>query len=109
VLAIRNTLNIHLQTHDDLLLVTSAKGMFAAPEFQDERCAFSKHCPPANYVIGEIIGSRKAHGGMGPSMAFCSADAGSASVLTSCWNLLSCAISARCCSEQAHGVHASAE
>ena len=33
---------------------------------------------------------------------------GSASALTSCWNLLSCAISSRCCSEQAHGVHASA-
>jgi hypothetical protein len=33
---------------------------------------------------------------------------GSASALTSCWNLLSCAISSRCYSEQAHGVHASA-
>jgi hypothetical protein len=32
----------------------------------------------------------------------------SASALTSCWNLLSSAISSRCCSEQAHGVHASA-
>jgi len=32
-----NTWNIHLQTHDDLLLVINAKDMFAAPEFQDER------------------------------------------------------------------------
>lgn len=32
-----NTWNIHLQTHDDLLLVINAKDMFAADEFQDER------------------------------------------------------------------------
>ncbi|WP_207005233.1 LVIVD repeat-containing protein [Trinickia mobilis] len=32
-----NTWNIHLQTHDDLLLVINAKDMFAASEFQDER------------------------------------------------------------------------
>jgi hypothetical protein len=32
-----NTWNIHLQTHDDLLLVINAKDMFAAAEFQDER------------------------------------------------------------------------
>lgn len=32
-----NTWNIHLQTHDDLLLVINAKDMFAATEFQDER------------------------------------------------------------------------
>ena len=31
------TWNIHLQTHDDLLLVVNAKDMFAAAEFQDER------------------------------------------------------------------------
>ncbi|MCB2011182.1 MAG: hypothetical protein KDF64_11410 [Geminicoccaceae bacterium] len=31
-----NTWNIHLQTHDDLLLVINAKDMFAAAEFQDE-------------------------------------------------------------------------
>src|SRR5271154_6948780 len=30
-----NTWNIHLQTHDDLLLVINAKDMFAASEFQD--------------------------------------------------------------------------
>jgi hypothetical protein len=28
--------------------------------------------------------------------------------VTCCWNLLPCTISSRCCSEQAHGVHASA-
>lgn len=32
-----NTWNIHLQTHDDLLLVIHAKDMFAATEFQDEK------------------------------------------------------------------------
>jgi len=31
-----NTWNIHLQTHEDLLLVINAKDMFAATEFQDE-------------------------------------------------------------------------
>ena len=31
-----NTWNIHLQTHEDLLLVINAKDMFAAAEFQDE-------------------------------------------------------------------------
>src|SRR6202042_1561223 len=33
--AAANTWNIHLQTHDDLLLVINAKDMFAAAEFQD--------------------------------------------------------------------------
>ncbi|MGC1850061.1 MAG: hypothetical protein WA707_21200, partial [Pseudolabrys sp.] len=32
-----NTWTIHLQTHDDLLLVINAKDMFAAAEFADER------------------------------------------------------------------------
>ncbi len=31
-----NTWNIHLQSHEDLLLVINAKNMFAAAEFQDE-------------------------------------------------------------------------
>ena len=31
-----NTWNIHLQTHEDLLLVINARDMFASPEFQDE-------------------------------------------------------------------------
>ncbi len=31
-----NTWNIHLQTHEDLLLVINAKDMFASDEFQDE-------------------------------------------------------------------------
>ncbi|SOE95977.1 Uncharacterized conserved protein [Burkholderia sp. D7] len=35
-----NTWNIHLQTHDDLLLVINAKDMFAAIEFQDERAYY---------------------------------------------------------------------
>ncbi len=36
VAAPANTWNIHLQTHEDLLLVVNARDMFAAPEFQDE-------------------------------------------------------------------------
>jgi len=32
-----NTWNIHLQAHDDLLLVIHAKDMFAQPDFADER------------------------------------------------------------------------
>jgi hypothetical protein len=35
-----NTWNIHLQTHDDLLLVIHAKDMFAAAEFADERAYY---------------------------------------------------------------------
>ena len=35
-----DTWNIHLQTHDDLLLVINAKDMFAATEFQDERAYY---------------------------------------------------------------------
>ena len=37
VSAPENTWNIHLQSHEDLLLVINARDMFAAPEFQDER------------------------------------------------------------------------
>jgi len=35
-----NTWNIHLQTHDDLLLVIYAKDMFASAEFQDEKAYY---------------------------------------------------------------------
>ena len=35
-----NSWHIHLQTHDDLLLVINAKDMFAAPEFQDEKAYY---------------------------------------------------------------------
>ena len=34
------TWNIHLQTHDDLLLVINAKDMFAAAEFADEKAYY---------------------------------------------------------------------
>ena len=40
VAAPENTWNIHLQTHDDLLLVIHAKDMFAAAEFQDEKAYY---------------------------------------------------------------------
>lgn len=36
-----HTWNIHLQAHDDLLLVIHARDMFAAAEFQDERAYYS--------------------------------------------------------------------
>ena len=36
-----NTWNLHLQTHEDLLLVVNAKNMFAAAEFQDEKQYYS--------------------------------------------------------------------
>ena len=45
-----DTWNIHLQTHDDLLLVIHAKDMFAAVEFQDERAYYSG-------AVGEKLGS----------------------------------------------------
>src|SRR5512134_386742 len=35
-----STWNIHLQTHDDLLLVINAKDMFAAAEFADEHAYY---------------------------------------------------------------------
>jgi hypothetical protein len=37
------TWNIHLQTHDDLLLVINAKDMFAAAEFADEKAYWNRH------------------------------------------------------------------
>ena len=40
IAAAPNTWNIHLQTHDDLLLVINAKDMFAAAEFADERAYY---------------------------------------------------------------------
>lgn len=44
------TWNIHLQAHDDLLLVINAKDMFAATEFQDERAYYSG-------ALGEKVGT----------------------------------------------------
>lgn len=40
IAAPENTWNIHLQTHNDLLLVIHAKDMFAATEFQDEKAYY---------------------------------------------------------------------
>jgi hypothetical protein len=40
IAAPENTWNIHLQTHDDLLLVIHAKDMFASAEFQDEKAYY---------------------------------------------------------------------
>jgi hypothetical protein len=45
-----NTWNIHLQTHDDLLLVINAKDMFAASQFQDERTYYQGS-------LGEKVGT----------------------------------------------------
>jgi hypothetical protein len=48
-----NTWNIHLQVHDDLLLVIHAKDMFAAAEFADERAYYSG-------ALGKTVGTAEA-------------------------------------------------
>src|SRR5690242_1921066 len=45
-----NTWNIHLQTHDDLLLVINAKDMFAAAEFADEKAYYKGQ-------LGKVVGT----------------------------------------------------
>ena len=47
------TWNIHLQTHDDLLLVIHAKDMFAAAEFADEHAYYRGQ-------LGTIVGTAQA-------------------------------------------------
>jgi len=47
------TWNIHLQTHDDLLLVINAKDMFAAAEFADERVYYRGQ-------LGTVVGTAHA-------------------------------------------------
>src|SRR6185295_10719301 len=44
------TWNIHLQTHDNLLLVVNAKDMFAAAEFADERAYYRGQ-------VGQVVGT----------------------------------------------------
>ncbi len=53
VAAPANTWNIHLQVHDDLLLVIHAKDMFAAAEFADERAYYSG-------ALGKTVGTAEA-------------------------------------------------
>jgi hypothetical protein len=48
-----NTWNIHLQTHDDLLLVIHAKDMFASAEFADERAYYTG-------ALGQKVGTADA-------------------------------------------------
>jgi hypothetical protein len=48
-----NTWNIHLQAHEDLLLVIHAKDMFAAAEFADERAYYSG-------ALGKTVGTAEA-------------------------------------------------
>ena len=48
-----NTWNIHLQVHDDLLLVIYAKDMFAAAEFADERAYYKG-------ALGKTVGTAEA-------------------------------------------------
>ena len=50
------TWNIHLQTHDDLLLVINAKDMFAAAEFADERAYYRGQ-------LGNVVGTAQRNGG----------------------------------------------
>ena len=45
-----NTWNIHLQAHDDLLLVINAKDMFAAAEFADEKAYYKGQ-------LGQVVGT----------------------------------------------------
>jgi hypothetical protein len=47
------TWNIHLQTHDDLLLVINAKDMFAAAEFADEKAYYKGQ-------LGQVVGTAAA-------------------------------------------------
>jgi hypothetical protein len=47
------TWNIHLQTHDELLLVINAKDMFAAAEFADERAYYKGQ-------LGKVVGTAEA-------------------------------------------------
>jgi hypothetical protein len=53
IAALPNTWNIHLQTHDDLLLAIHAKDMFAAPEFADERAYYKG-------ALGQKVGTADA-------------------------------------------------
>src|SRR5215472_16162753 len=53
IAAPQNTWTIHLQTHDDLLLVINAKDMFAAAEFADERAYYSG-------ALGQTVGTAQA-------------------------------------------------
>ena len=53
VAAPANTWNIHLQVHDNLLLVIHAKDMFAAAEFADERAYYSG-------ALGKTVGTAEA-------------------------------------------------
>ncbi len=45
-----NTWNIHLQAHDDLLLVINARDMFAATEFADEKAYYKGQ-------LGKVVGT----------------------------------------------------
>src|SRR3954451_925499 len=45
-----NTWNIHLQTHDEMLLVINAKDMFAAAEFADEKAYYKRQ-------LGQVVGT----------------------------------------------------
>jgi hypothetical protein len=47
------TWNIHLQAHDDLLLVINAKDMFAAAEFADEKAYYKGQ-------LGQVVGTAQA-------------------------------------------------
>jgi len=50
------TWNIHLQAHDDLLLVVNAKDMFAAAEFADERAYYRGQ-------VGQVVGTAQGSAG----------------------------------------------
>ena len=56
-----NTWNLHLQSHDDLLLVIHAKDMFAQPELADERNYYKGS---ANFHAEEVGGIRNWSAGL---------------------------------------------
>jgi len=58
--AAHGTWNIHLQTHDELLLVVNAKDMFAAAEFADERAYYRGQ-------LGNVVGTAETTGKSGHS------------------------------------------
>jgi hypothetical protein len=55
IAAPENTWTIHLQTHDELLLVINAKDMFAAAEFGDEKAYYKAQ-------LGDAVGTSSGRG-----------------------------------------------
>ena len=65
-----NTWNIHLQAHEDLLLVIHAKDLFSQPDFADERNYYKGsvvfHAPTMSLIVRQTA---EVHGMLGGGMA----------------------------------------